>query len=112
MSRIGALQLRDSVLDQGSYRSWDAPPLEVDAGEAYRQELAAAKTATGLDESVVTGEGTVFGRRVALVVCEFDFLAGSIGVAAAERITAAVQREIGNAGALHPIIVSSERGSR
>jgi acetyl-CoA carboxylase alpha subunit len=40
----------------------------------------------------VTGEGTVFGRRVALVVCEFDFLAGSIGVAAAERITAAVQR--------------------
>ena len=41
---------------------------------------------------MVTGEGTVFGRRVALVACEFDFLAGSIGVAAAERITAAVQR--------------------
>jgi acetyl-CoA carboxylase carboxyl transferase subunit beta len=29
---------------------------------------------------------------VAVVVCEFDFLGGSIGVAAAERITAAVQR--------------------
>jgi acetyl-CoA carboxylase alpha subunit len=41
---------------------------------------------------VVTGEGEVFGRRVAVVACEFDFLAGSIGVAAAERITAAVQR--------------------
>ena len=80
------------MLDEGSFRSWDAPPLEVDASEAYRRELAAAKTATGLDESVVTGEGTVFGRRVALVACEFDFLAGSIGVAAAERITAAVQR--------------------
>ena len=80
------------MLDEGSFRSWDAPPLEVDASEAYRRELAAAKAATGLDESVVTGEGTVFGRRVALVACEFDFLAGSIGVAAAERITAAVQR--------------------
>ena len=34
----------------------------------------------------------MFGRRVAVVVCEFDFLAGSIGVAAAERITAAVER--------------------
>ena len=34
----------------------------------------------------------MFGRRVAVVVCEFDFLAGSIGVAAAERITTAVQR--------------------
>ncbi|HKH51283.1 MAG TPA: acetyl-CoA carboxylase carboxyltransferase subunit beta, partial [Mycobacterium sp.] len=91
MSRIGALQLRDAVLDEGSFRSWDAPPLEVDAGEAYRRELAEASAKTGLDESVVTGEGTVFGRRVALVACEFDFLAGSIGVAAAERITSAVQ---------------------
>ena len=37
-------------------------------------------------------QGTVFGRPVALVACEFDFLAGSIGVAAAERITVAVER--------------------
>ena len=41
---------------------------------------------------MLTGEGTVFGRRVGVVACEFDFLAGSIGVAAAERITAAVER--------------------
>ena len=34
----------------------------------------------------------MFGRRVAVVACEFDFLAGSIGVAAAERITAAIER--------------------
>src|SRR6476646_6852968 len=80
------------MLDEGSFRSWDTPPHRVDASAAYRRELAAAKAATGLDESVVTGEGTVFGRRVALVACEFDFLAGSIGVAAADRITAAVER--------------------
>ncbi|MCW2689172.1 MAG: carboxyl transferase [Mycobacterium sp.] len=92
MSRIGALQLRDAVLDDGSFRSWDTPPLDVAASEAYRRELAAAGAATGLDESVLTGEGRVFGRRVAVVACEFDFLAGSIGVAAAERITAAIQR--------------------
>ena len=41
---------------------------------------------------MLTGEGRIFGRRVAVVVCEFSFLGGSIGVAAAERITAAVQR--------------------
>ncbi|HEX2214412.1 MAG TPA: carboxyl transferase domain-containing protein [Mycobacterium sp.] len=92
MSRIGALALRDAVLDDGSFRSWDGPPHDVGADAAYRRELAAAAEKTGLDESVLTGEGTVFGRRVALIVCEFDFLAGSIGVAAAERITAAVQR--------------------
>ncbi|WP_396913058.1 carboxyl transferase domain-containing protein, partial [Mycolicibacterium sp.] len=92
MSRIGARALRDAVLDEGSFRSWDAPPLEVARSEDYQRELAEAKSLTGLDESVLTGEGTIFGRRVAVVVCEFDFLAGSIGVAAAERITAAVTK--------------------
>ncbi|BBY81963.1 acetyl-CoA carboxyl transferase [Mycolicibacterium pulveris] len=92
MSRIGALALRDAVLDDGSFHSWDTQPLQIATTDSYRRELAAAAAKTGLDESVVTGEGTIFGRRVALVMCEFDFLAGSIGVAAAERITTAVQR--------------------
>lgn len=92
MSRISASELRDTVLDPGSFVSWDAPPLAVATTDEYRADLAAAAAATGLDESVLTGEGRVFGRRVAVVACEFDFLAGSIGVAAAERITAAVQR--------------------
>jgi acyl-CoA carboxylase subunit beta len=92
VSRIGALELRDAVLDEESFRSWDAAPVPVAKSDEYRSELAAAEAATGLDESVITGEGRVFGRRVAVVACEFDFLAGSIGVAAAERITVAIQR--------------------
>ncbi len=92
VSRIGALALRDALLDEGSFLSWDEPPLAVPTSAEYRKDLDAAEAATGLDESVLTGEGTVFGRRVALVACEFDFLAGSIGVAAAERIVAAVHR--------------------
>jgi len=91
VSRIGAVALRDAVLDEGSFISWDTAPLDVHPDASYRSELAAARAKTGLDESVLTGEGTVFGRRVAVVACEFDFLAGSIGVAAAERITAAVE---------------------
>lgn len=87
-----ALALRDAVLDEGSFRSWDSVPLQVADTDAYRAELSAAAAKSGLDESVLTGEGTVFGRRVAVLACEFDFLAGSIGVAAAERITAAITR--------------------
>ncbi|MDT5397317.1 MAG: acyl-CoA carboxylase subunit beta [Mycobacterium sp.] len=92
MSRIGAVALRDAVLDGGSFISWDTAPLDVHPDASYRSELADARAKTGLDESVLTGEGLVFGRRIAVVACEFDFLAGSIGVAAAERITAAVER--------------------
>ncbi|MGB6209207.1 carboxyl transferase domain-containing protein [Mycobacterium sp.] len=92
MSRIGTDELRDAVLDEGTFISWDIAPLVVPANASYARELADARAATGRDESVLTGEGRVFGRRVAVVVCEFEFLGGSIGVAAAERITAAVQR--------------------
>jgi acetyl-CoA carboxylase carboxyl transferase subunit beta len=92
VSRISAHELRDAVLDPGSFVSWDSAPVAVPMSTHYADELAAAREATGLDESVLTGEGTVFGRRVAVVACEFDFLAGSIGVAAAERITAAIER--------------------
>jgi acetyl-CoA carboxylase carboxyl transferase beta subunit len=92
VSRITTSQLRDAVLDEGSWVSWDSEPLAVPIGDAYARELADARAATGLDEAVITGEGRVHGRRVAVVVCEFDFLGGSIGVAAAERITDAVQR--------------------
>lgn len=92
MSRITTDQLRAAVLDEGSFVSWDSEPLSMPISEAYAAELADARAATGLDEAVLTGEGRICGRRVAVVVCEFSFLGGSIGVAAAERITTAVQR--------------------
>ncbi|WP_264992235.1 acetyl-CoA carboxylase carboxyltransferase subunit alpha/beta, partial [Mycobacterium montefiorense] len=92
MSRITTDQLQDAVLDEGSFVSWDSEPLAIPISDAYARELADARAATGRDEAVLTGEGRIFGRRVAVVVCEFSFLGGSIGVAAAERITDAVQR--------------------
>jgi acetyl-CoA carboxylase carboxyl transferase subunit beta len=45
-----------------------------------------------VDESVLTGEGLIRGRCVAVIVSEFRFLAGSIGLAAAARIVNAVER--------------------
>ncbi|MGI8888404.1 MAG: carboxyl transferase domain-containing protein, partial [Nocardioidaceae bacterium] len=58
----------------------------------YAAELAAARRRTGLDESVIPGEGLLHGRPVAVVACEFGFLAGSIGVDAAERLVLAIER--------------------
>ena len=64
----------------------------AEPGSAYAAELAAAADKAGTDESLVTGTGTLQGRRVAVVVGEFGFLAGSIGRAAAERLVLAVER--------------------
>ncbi|MGV9675042.1 carboxyl transferase domain-containing protein [Nocardia sp. NPDC003482] len=89
---ISARELLDGLLDPGSFESWDRPPLAVSASAEYDAELRAAERRAGTDESVLTGAGTLRGRRVAVIACEFGFLAGSIGVAAAERVVAAVER--------------------
>ncbi|MBO0785781.1 MAG: acetyl-CoA carboxyl transferase, partial [Actinobacteria bacterium] len=92
-ARPGALELIAMVLDEGSWRSWDTQPRDP-AGlpASYAAELAAARAGTGLTESVVTGEGSIDGRRVAVAACEFGFLAGSIGTAAAGRLVRCVER--------------------
>jgi acetyl-CoA carboxylase carboxyl transferase subunit beta len=80
------------LLAPGTFRSWDTDPVEVRADPAYAADLAEARRKTGLDESVITGEGRLGGRRVAVAACEFGFLGGSIGVAAGERLALAIER--------------------
>ncbi|QXJ26977.1 acetyl-CoA carboxyl transferase [Actinomadura graeca] len=87
------MELIRLVLDAGTWRTWDTPPAQpagLDAG--YADELRGARERSGADESVTTGEGLLHGRRVAVIACEFSFLAGSIGIAAARRLIAAVER--------------------
>ncbi|WP_141582760.1 carboxyl transferase domain-containing protein [Actinomadura sp. WMMA1423] len=91
--RVGARGLLRRVLDGGTWTSWDVPPAGgPPPGSAYAEDLAAARERSGCDEAVLTGEGLLRGRRVAFVVSEFRFLAGSIGLATADRIVAAVER--------------------
>ena len=92
MTSLDARALRDLVLDPGSYKSWDSPVTLGDVPEPYAAELARAAERTRQDESVTTGEGQLRGRRVAVIAGEYGFLAGSIGVAAADRLITAVER--------------------
>jgi acyl-CoA carboxylase subunit beta len=92
-ARLSAAELIDTVVDPGSWRSWDEPvadPPGLDPG--YVADLARARQQTGLDEAVLTGAGRLHGRRVAVIVSEFGFLAGSVGVASGERLVRAVER--------------------
>jgi len=96
----GSLTARDllaGLLDPGTFRSWDTEPADGgpggrEPGPEYAADLARARARTGVDESVLTGEGLVGGHPVAVAASEFGFLGGSIGVAAGERLTRAVER--------------------
>lgn len=89
---IGSRELIALTLDEGSFHSWDEPLLSLPIEASYASELADARARTGEDESILTGEGTIEGRRVAVIVGEFGFLGGSVGVNAAERIVRAFDR--------------------
>jgi len=93
MSRPTARDLIELVFDEGSWISWDKPPERpADLDPKYAAELRAAEEKSGEDESVITGEALLRGRRVAVMLGEFSFLAGSIGRAAADRLVAAIER--------------------
>ena len=94
MPRLNAHELVDIVLDEGSFLSWDTTPVRPAGGisDDYAAELDAAAQKSGVDEAIISGEGTIDGRRVAVIAGEFRFLAGSIGVAAAERLVDAIER--------------------
>ncbi len=63
-------------------------PADADYADSLQRAAARAGTA----ESVVTGRILLEGREVAVIAGEFGFLAGSVGMAAADRVISAFRR--------------------
>ncbi len=78
-------QLTDAF-DERDARLKGSDPL---AFEGYEAQLAAARDQTGLDEACVWGNTAIGGVRCALVVFDFGFLGGSMGVAVGEKVARA-----------------------
>lgn len=95
MPRTSTADLLTTLLDPDSWRSWNAPPTDPTGDPVYLAQLSDVRAATGLDESVTTGSGRIGDQPVAVVAGDFEFLAGSVGMAAAGRIIAAVERATG-----------------
>ena len=91
-----ALAVIAEVADPGSFEPWDrdvvsGDPLHFVDTRPYRDRLADAASRSGADESVITGLARIDGRPLALVVSDFGFLGGSIGIAAGEQLARAFE---------------------
>lgn len=105
--RWSAQELVDLVADPGSVQSWDAPVDLAGYRHDYRDQVLRARARSGMDESVITGQGTVEGAPVAWIIGDFRFLGGSIGADTATRIESAIRR----ATALGlPLVASTSSG--
>jgi acetyl-CoA carboxylase carboxyl transferase subunit beta len=94
--RINARQRLGYTFDGGVFQPIETPdvpedPLKFSDGKPYRERLAAARKATGQKDAMAIGYGEVGGASCVVVVQDFTFMGGSLGMAAGEAFIAAAR---------------------
>jgi acetyl-CoA carboxylase carboxyl transferase subunit beta len=89
--RIDARTRLRIFFDDGQWDTLPIPTVPVDPlrfrdERRYSERLKAAKAKTGLDDAIMLGTGTVEGVPLVAAVQDFDFMGGSLGMAAAEAV--------------------------
>ena len=112
------LKARDriaSMLDVGTFEEMDMgvyslDPLEFNATSSYSEKLKQNQDKTKETDTVISGMGVMGGMPVSITVMDFRFMAASLGSAAGEKITRAIERGIEKSCPV--IIVSASGGAR
>ncbi|MGZ0656845.1 acetyl-CoA carboxylase, carboxyltransferase subunit beta [Coraliomargarita sp. W4R53] len=112
------LKARDriaSMLDEGTFEEMDMgvhslDPLEFNATSSYPEKLKQNQDKTKETDTVISGIGQMGGMPVSIAVMDFRFMAASLGSAAGEKITRAIERGVENKCPV--IIVSASGGAR
>jgi acetyl-CoA carboxylase carboxyl transferase subunit beta len=97
--RIGPEASFKFTFDDGAYEVLPTPavfedPLKFFDGKSYKDRLAAARKATGEQDAMAIAHGVVGGAPAVVLVQDFAFMGGSLGMAAGEGFIAAAQAAI------------------
>ncbi|NEX92985.1 acetyl-CoA carboxylase, carboxyltransferase subunit beta [Caulobacter sp. 17J65-9] len=97
--RIGSEARFRYTFDGAEWEKLPTPPVPEDPlkffdGRPYRERLAAARKATGAQDAMAIGYGTVKGVKTVVLVQDFAFMGGSLGMAAGEGFIAAAQAAV------------------
>ncbi len=97
--RIPALARLDSLFDDGVYDALPTPevptdPLKFRDVKKYADRLKDYRAKTGASDAIRLAAGALQGTQVTVAVQDFDFLGGSLGMAAGEAIVAGIFRAI------------------
>jgi acetyl-CoA carboxylase carboxyl transferase subunit beta len=106
----------DVLFDAKTFKELNAKitfndPLKfADAKGSYAEKAAETRQKTGLNESVVTGEGRINGIKAVAAIMDFRFLGGSLASGTGEKILQAALHALKNKRPY--IIVSASGGAR
>jgi acetyl-CoA carboxylase carboxyl transferase subunit beta len=94
--RIGPEARFKFTFDEGQYEALPTPPVVEDPlkfsdGKPYKDRLLAARKATGEPDAMAIGYGKVGGVDAVVLVQDFAFMGGSLGMAAGEGFIAAAK---------------------
>ena len=89
--RMSAATRLNALFDDGAFEEIEVrdvaiDPLKFRDERRYIDRLKDARAKTGLDDAVKLGYGTLEGLPVVAAVQDFDFMGGSLGMAAAEAV--------------------------
>jgi len=97
--KMGSRARLTSLFDGGTFEQVPVPsvaqdPLRFRDGRRYTDRLKDARTKTNMDDAVLVGEGTLDGRTVVAAAQDFEFMGGSLGMAAGEAVIAGMLRAV------------------
>lgn len=107
--KLSAVERIQMMMDEGRFFEYDSEMMSEDPLEFpdYVGKYRKAVEATGMNDAVITGEGTIGGFPVVVAVMSFDFMGGSLGSVVGEKVTLAVEYAIQKE---YPLIIFSTSG--
>jgi len=105
----------EQLLDEDSFEEIDMNMISVDTLQfkgmaTYSDRLKTYQQRTGLHDAVITGLGKINGKKVALAVMDFNFIAATMGSVVGEKLARIVER--GTKEKVPVIIFSASGGAR
>lgn len=91
--RLNAYERVSFTFDKNSFRKFkykinERNPLNFDG---YDEKLKKEKAKANIDEAVLTGVGTIGGKKTVCAIMDSHFMMGSMGTVVGERITSAIE---------------------
>jgi acetyl-CoA carboxylase carboxyl transferase subunit beta len=94
--KIKASDRLAGFLDDGKWQAVSLPqvatdPLKFRDSKRYVDRLKESRVKTGMDDAVVVAVGALYGQAVTVAVQDFDFMGGSLGMAAGSAIVTGLE---------------------
>jgi acetyl-CoA carboxylase carboxyl transferase subunit beta len=110
--KLSAVERIQMTMDEGRFFEYDADMMSEDPLEYpdYAAKYEKMVETTGLNDAIITGEGTIGGFPVVVAVMSADFFLGTLGSVVGEKVTRAVESALQKK--LPLIVFSTSGGAR